>query len=52
VIVGAGGGIWGDWAATDGANNWLPQLRQNPSSGAAGVPHLGHTVAFNVGSLI
>lgn len=35
-----------------GANNSLPQLRQNPSPGAAGVPQCGQIVAFNVGSLI
>jgi len=42
----------GGGAVIVGANNCLPQLRQNPSAGAAGVPHCGQTVVFNVGSLI
>lgn len=35
-----------------GASTCFPQLRQNASPGAAGVPQCGQIVAFNVGSLI
>ena len=35
-----------------GANICLPQLRQNASPKAAGVPQCGQIVAFRVGSLI
>jgi hypothetical protein len=52
VIVGAGAPKVGPGEATVGPNNSTPQFRQNPSPGAAGVPHFGHIVAFNVGSLI
>src|SRR5258706_15501731 len=45
-------GTAGGGAAIVGANNCLPQLRQNPSPGAAGVPQCEQTVAFNVGSLM
>ena len=46
------GGITGGCAVMVGARSWLPQLRQKPSPGAAGVPHLVHVSAFIVGSLI
>jgi len=49
--AGCSGGTAGGGAVMVGANNCLPQLRQNPSLGAAGVPQCGQIVAFNVGSL-
>jgi len=42
----------GGIAATVGAKSCAPQLRQKASPGAAGVPHVGHIVAFIVGSFI
>jgi hypothetical protein len=45
-------GTAGGGAVMVGANNCLPQVRQNPSPVVAGVPHCEQTVAFNVGSLI
>ena len=52
-MVGAtGAGAVGGIAATVGAKICAPQLRQKASPGAAGVPHCGHIVAFNVGSFI
>src|SRR5712692_7562539 len=50
--AGCSGGTAGGGAVIVGASNCLPQLRQNLSPGAAGVPQCGQIVAFNVGSLI
>lgn len=52
MVEACGAACVGGTAATVGANNCAPQLRQKLSPGAAGVPHFGHIVAFKVGSLI
>ena len=52
MVAATGAASVGGIAAAVGAKICAPQLRQKASPGAAGVPHFGHIVAFNVGSLI
>ena len=52
MVEACGATCVGGIAATVGAKSCAPQLRQKASPGAAGVPHFGHIVAFNVGSFI